>query len=111
MNLFDKPAATIAPTGRLILVRHGESEGNRDRIFTTSPSIGLTDAGREQARAAAERIAAKFKPRIIVSSPYVRAQQTAEIIAARLELPIVIEPNLHERRFGDLRGKPYDAAE
>lgn len=111
MILFPRSAEVIVPTGRLILVRHGESEGNRDRIFTTSPSIGLTDVGREQARDAAARIARSFAPRLIVSSPYTRARQTAEIIASNFDLPIVVEPDLHERRFGDLRGKPYDAAE
>jgi broad specificity phosphatase PhoE len=97
--------------GRLIFVRHGESEGNRDRVFTTSPEVGLTEEGRRQAARAATRIARLFTPHLVVSSPYARARQTAEIIAGRLDLPVEIEPRLHERRFGDLRGKPYDAAE
>jgi len=44
--------------GRLLLIRHGESEGNRDRVFTRSPEVPLTDVGRAQVRHAAEWLAA-----------------------------------------------------
>jgi len=96
--------------GRLILVRHGESEGNRDRIFTTTPAeLALTDLGRTQAADAAVKIGTRFAPELVISSPYLRARHTAEIIAAGLELPLKIEPHLHEREMGDLKGQPYDA--
>ncbi len=97
--------------GRLILVRHGESEGNRDRIFTTNPfELALTETGRRQAREAAAKIGAEFAPELVISSPYARARDTARIIAAELKLPLEIEPSLHEREMGDLKGEPYDAA-
>ncbi len=96
--------------GRLILVRHGESEGNRDRIFTTTPAeLALTDLGRRQAADAAVKIGARFSPELVIASPYLRARHTAEIIAAGLELPLQIEPHLHERDMGDLKGEPYEA--
>jgi broad specificity phosphatase PhoE len=94
---------------RLVLVRHAESEGNRDRVFTLTPEVPLTDAGREQARAAAARIAARFAPLAIVSSPYVRARQTAQILAEVLAVPVSIEHDLHERSYGALAGQPYSA--
>jgi broad specificity phosphatase PhoE len=94
--------------GRLILVRHGESEGNRERRFTTTPSVPLTAIGREQAFEAGRRIAGMFKPALVVASPYARARETAEIIAAQLGFEIEIEPNLFERRFGSLAGESYD---
>ncbi len=94
--------------GRLILVRHGESEGNRERRFTITPSVPLTARGREQARAAGQRIAREFKPGLVIASPYARARETAEIIAAALSLALEIEPNLFERRFGSLAGESYD---
>ncbi|MGH7906572.1 MAG: histidine phosphatase family protein [Candidatus Binataceae bacterium] len=97
--------------GALIMVRHGESEGNRDRRFTTTPAVPLTDFGREQAGIAAEEIAIRFEPRRVFTSPYTRARQTAEIIAARLDLPVAVEPNLHERKFGVLAGESYDVKE
>lgn len=95
--------------GRLILVRHGESEGNRDRTFTQNPQVPLTPLGREQARAAALRIAQQYRPSRIVASPYVRAWQTAEIIGAVLGLPVDPEPQLREQSFGVFAGQPYDA--
>jgi broad specificity phosphatase PhoE len=95
--------------GKLIMVRHGESEGNRERRFTTTPDAPLTDLGREQAAQAARRIARLFHPRLVITSPYARARETGEIIAAALRLPVEVEPGIYERHFGYLRGQPYDA--
>ena len=47
---------------RLVLVRHGESEGNRDRLFTRTPAVPLTELGREQAQRAGEVIRDRFAP-------------------------------------------------
>jgi probable phosphoglycerate mutase len=92
---------------RLILIRHGESEGNRDRVFTRTPAVPLTERGREQVRAAGEWIGARYAPRRIVASPFVRARQTAEELAAILAVPIEIEHDLRERSYGELAGEPY----
>src|ERR1700747_2916865 len=94
--------------GKLIMVRHGESEGNRDRRFTISPDVPLTDLGREQARAVAARIARRFAPSCVISSPFRRARQTSEIIAGELGLPIEVVHDLHERNLGVLKGESYD---
>ncbi len=94
---------------RLILVRHGESEGNRDRTFTQSPEVPLTEIGHRQAQDAAERIRHRHAPQRIVSSPYRRAHQTAEIIARAIGLGIELEPELREQSFGVFAGKPYTA--
>lgn len=96
--------------GRLILIRHGESEGNRDRIFTPTPEVPITAEGREQVRVAAEWIAARYDPVRVVSSPFRRAVQTAEIISTRFLLPLAIEEDLRERSYGELAGRPYAAA-
>jgi broad specificity phosphatase PhoE len=96
--------------GRLILVRHGESLGNRQRIFAASPhDLPLTELGYDQARAAARRIAELFQPSLVVSSAYLRASETARIIAGALALPLRIELNLHEREVGAHRGRSYDS--
>jgi broad specificity phosphatase PhoE len=95
-------------TGRFIMVRHGESEGNRDRRFTISSDVPLTELGRRQAFDAARRIKLKFKPERIISSPFARARQTSEIIAAELALPVEIVNELHERDLGALKGHSYD---
>lgn len=94
--------------GKLIMVRHGESEGNRDRRFTSSPDVPITELGRRQALDAAQRIAIRFKPTLIITSPYLRARQTSDIIAAQLGLPIEVVHDLHERDLGILKGQSYD---
>ncbi len=94
--------------GKLIMVRHGESEGNRDRRFTISPEVPITELGRQQAREAALRIARLFTPERIISSPYRRARQTSDIIAGELSLPIEVVHDLHERDLGVLKGQSYD---
>src|SRR5581483_1619051 len=95
--------------GKLILVRHGESEGNRIRHFTTSPEAPITELGRRQAREAAERIKAMFRPSLVIASPYYRARETARIIADHLGLAVEIEQAFREQSLGQLAGKPYDA--
>ncbi len=96
--------------GKLILVRHGESVGNREKIFTTTPvDLALTDTGREQARQAAAKISVEFRPKLVVTSSYLRAKHTGEIIAAALGLPLEVEHALHERLIGQFMGKPYEA--
>lgn len=99
----------VSPKGRLILVRHGESEGNRDRKFTQHVDVALTDTGREQARAAGETIARLFKPSRIFASPYARARHTAEIIGEVVGLPVETEPDLREQSFGVFAGQPYES--
>jgi probable phosphoglycerate mutase len=95
--------------GHLVLIRHGESEGNRDRVFTRTPENPLTDAGREQVRTAGEWVAARYRPVAIVSSPFVRARQTAAILAERLALAVRVEEDLREQSYGSLAGRPYAA--
>ncbi|HKD65343.1 MAG TPA: histidine phosphatase family protein [Candidatus Binataceae bacterium] len=92
---------------RFILVRHGESVGNRDRKFTTSHLSPLTELGREQALSAARWIAERFKPNLVVVSPYLRTRQTGAIIAEQLGCTIEVEEDLRERHMGILAGQPY----
>jgi broad specificity phosphatase PhoE len=97
-----------ASIGKLIMVRHGESEGNRDRRFTISSEVGLTERGVRQAHQVAQRIGQLFHPSIVITSPFRRARQTSEIIARHLNLPIETVDDLHERDLGCLKGHSYD---
>jgi broad specificity phosphatase PhoE len=94
---------------RLLLVRHGESEGNRDRTFTQNPEVPLTACGREQARTAAQHLAKRYRPSRVVASPFTRARQTAEIIAAVFGLTVEFEAAFREQSFGVFAGQPYNA--
>ncbi|MDR7087980.1 broad specificity phosphatase PhoE [Aeromicrobium panaciterrae] len=81
----------------ILWVRHGQSTWNAmDRMQGHELSPPLTDLGREQATAAAEALADRNVVRIL-SSPAVRARQTADLIAARLGLEVLEEPLLLEK--------------
>jgi broad specificity phosphatase PhoE len=96
--------------GRLILIRHGESVGNRDRVYASDPAeLPLTELGYQQAQEAGAAIARTFKVELVIASPYLRARETARVIAAVLGVPLEIEPNLYERDVGALKGKSYDS--
>jgi broad specificity phosphatase PhoE len=96
--------------GKLILIRHGESEGNVTRVFTTTPmTLALTQLGRQQAREAASVIKEIANPRLVIASPYVRAHDTGRIIATELNLPFEVREGLHERETGEFAGKPYES--
>ena len=91
----------------IILVRHGETELNVARVLQPADTP-LGARGAAQAAAVARRLAA-LGVAGIVSSDLPRALQTAAAIAAATGLPIQATPLLHERNFGDLRGRPYDS--
>jgi len=63
--------------GKLILVRHGESEGNALRRFTDSPEVNITELGRRQALEAAQRIKAAYRPRLVRESIAPRSRDGA----------------------------------
>jgi glucosyl-3-phosphoglycerate phosphatase len=94
---------------RLLLVRHGESEGNFERCFSPNPHIELTERGVDQARTAGRLIASGFAPVRIVSSPFRRAVRTARLIAGETsyDAEIDVEHDLRERDIGELAGRPY----
>lgn len=93
--------------GTAILMRHGETAWNRQgRVMGRHP-VELTDHGREQVAATA-RFAMNIKPDLIVTSPLVRARQTAEIMAAGLGgVEIVEEPAIAEVLYGRWEGMHY----
>jgi probable phosphoglycerate mutase len=78
-------------------------------MFCRTPDVPLTKEGRSQVRAAAEWIAERYTPVRIVTSPFARARQTADILAAILGVAVVVEPGLRERSYGELAGQPYGA--
>jgi len=95
--------------GKLIMVRHGESEGNAIRRFTTSGDAKITDLGRRQALEAALKIKLQFQPMLVIASTFARARETGLIIAAELSIPIEYEAEFREMSLGDLAGQPYES--
>lgn len=88
----------------LALIRHGQTDWNREDRMQGSSDIPLNDTGRAQAREAASALAGRHWD-AIVSSPLSRARETAEIIAAELGLPLgPAYPELVERDYGPHEG-------
>lgn len=88
---------------RLILVRHGETELNRTGRIQGLNSDPLNESGRMQARAAAAALALDM-PFALYASPIPRAQETAETVSRRLDVPVTRLDGLQEADAGDLVG-------
>ncbi|WP_371416465.1 histidine phosphatase family protein [Pseudarthrobacter sp. NIBRBAC000502770] len=103
----------------LLLIRHGESEGNvaateaREagveviEVPARDADVNLSGTGRDQAKAlgtALGRTAAEFRPDAVVSSPYARARQTAEIAVETAGWPVQVrtDERLRDRELGIL---------
>ncbi|BBY58258.1 histidine phosphatase family protein [Mycolicibacterium sarraceniae] len=96
-------------TGRLILMRHGQSYGNVERrLDTRPPGADLTDLGREQARDFA--LARARPPGLLAHSIANRAAQTAAEIGAQLRLSAEEFTGIHEVQAGDLENRDDDDA-
>lgn len=93
------------------LIRHGQTDWNRDDKLQGSSDIPLNDTGRAQAHEAARTLGAAGAWAAVVSSPLSRARETAEIIAADLGLELGPSyPDLAERDYGALEGTSSSAA-
>jgi alpha-ribazole phosphatase len=93
-------------TTRLLLVRHGEPHADgRGRCYGTL-DYGLSELGRRQSAELASRLAG-VTLNSVVSSPRIRAQETARAVG-----PITrTDERFRELDFGDLEGRPYDEIE
>jgi 2,3-bisphosphoglycerate-dependent phosphoglycerate mutase len=93
---------------QLVLLRHGESQWNRENRFTGWTDVDLTDTGREEARAAGELLVREgFVFDIAYTSVLKRAIRTLWIALDamdRMYLPVVHSWRLNERHYGALQG-------
>lgn len=87
----------------LILIRHGETPLNKDKILLGKSGIGLSDIGKKQAFYAAKLLMTR-KIDIIFSSTERRAIETSEIISKCLGLPFEPKLELRERDYGSFDG-------
>lgn len=89
----------------ILLVRHGENDWvKKHRLAGWIEGIHLNENGRQQATAAAERLAS-LPVKAIYSSPVLRCRETAEPIANTLNLPVTILDSVGEVRYGEWEGK------
>ena len=95
-------------SGRLILVRHGQSFGNVERrLDTRPPGTELTPLGRDQARAFARR---SGRPAMLAHAAATRALQTAAVIGGEVEVPPIEVAGVHEVQVGRLENRNDDDA-
>lgn len=103
----DRHVDTLPPV--LLIVRHGETASNAARVVQM-PDTPLNERGVGQAERLASRLVEHHRQRpigCVVASDLRRAETTAAPVAGALGLPLLIEPLLAERNFGDLRGRAY----
>ncbi|AEY89061.1 hypothetical protein SHJG_3789 [Streptomyces hygroscopicus subsp. jinggangensis 5008] len=102
-------APDLGAPATLVLLRHGETPLTPQKRFSgsggTDPS--LSAAGREQAHRVAEALARRGTIQAIVASPLARTRETAEIVAARLNLDVTLDDGLRETDFGAWEGLTF----
>jgi probable phosphoglycerate mutase len=86
----------------LLLVRHGETDWNREARWQGHSNTSLNARGREQAQELADELNEQID--VVYSSDLARARETAEIVARRLGLDVRLDPRLRERGFGSWEG-------
>ena len=92
-----------------ILQRHGSTPLNENNSFRSRMDPPLDDEGIKQAEKAAKNIAREgFEVKMIISSPLLRAVQTADIIAEELDMDVVQDRGLISWDLGFLSGKDKD---
>ena len=91
----------------VILVRHGQTDENVSGRISGQGPVPLNTRGQEQARLVAEALA-PLGVNYIFSSPLIRARQTAEFLAERLQKSIEEIPDLREVGYGDWEGKTFN---
>ncbi len=92
-------------------IRHGETVWNVENKICGATDIELTPKGHQQAIDTGKMILEmKIKPDKILSSPLVRASETARHISEVTGIPMEIEPRLIEQNFGIYESTPRDGA-
>lgn len=95
----------------IYLIRHGETDWNRQNRLQGIEDIELNETGLLQSKQCADAFIG-VPVDLILTSPLKRAKVTAEIIAETLDAgPVVVEPGLTERDFGKLSGMSFEDRE
>ena len=102
-------AAHSQPT-TTVLLRHGETPLSAERRFAGRGDIPLTETGKLQAKAAAQRLAALGGVQLIITSPLRRARLTAEAVAVATGAEVQVDEGWIETDFGEWEGLSYAEA-
>jgi len=93
-----------------VLLRHGQTPLSTERRFAGRGDVPLTETGKLQAKAAAQRLAARGGIDRVVTSPLQRARLTAEAVAAATGAPVEVDDGWMETDFGTWEGLSYAEA-
>jgi len=91
----------------ILLIRHGQSEGNILGLFTGHSGYSLSKLGHKQAEMTAEYIRARYNVDAVYCSDLPRAFQTAEHIAKAYDLPVITDARLREINAGRWENKAF----
>ncbi len=92
---------------KLYLLRHGETDWNKARKIQGCTDIPLNDYGRELARKTGEGMR-DIPIDLVITSPLVRAKETARLVMAGRDVEIIENPRIQEMDFGEYEGRPSD---
>ena len=92
----------------ILMVRHGESEANRNNIFAGNFDADLQGRGQRQAEATAEFVAQSYKVDVIYASDLKRAFKTGQAIGERVGIAPIPDRRLREISAGEWEGKKFD---
>lgn len=107
-NQYTSDMPRSAAQQRFVFVRHGATDWNDKRLFQGRSDIALNAKGYRQAEVAGRTLIATNASKI-VTSPLIRAVETAKTIADALGLPIETDNELIECDFGSIEGTSIDA--
>ncbi len=79
-----------------LFLRHGEVQNEKDLFYANLPGFYLSNKGEIQAKDAAKKIKKLFNIQKIVSSPLLRARQTARIVSEELKIDLKVSHNIIE---------------
>jgi len=100
-------AAPDAPSASIYLARHGRTAYNHERRFQGQLPVPLDDEGFAQAATLAEQAVATASFAELWCSPLLRARQTADVVAARLDLQPREDARLMETDAGDWTDRTF----
>lgn len=93
---------------QLYLIRHAQSEANSSRIMASRQPFPLTAAGKADADLIASQLSETVQINRIISSPLIRAKQTAASFANLYNLKIEEDERITEQELGKYSGMTYD---
>ncbi len=104
-----EPKVNITPKAKWFLVRHGETDWNKDNRAQGHANPPLNDTGITQAHKTANLLKKKnVDVDIVITSDLIRARHTAEIIAKATGAELIVDKGFRERHVGIAQGMKYE---